>query len=85
MEPIFDVSQKKLATRREQAENQLKERREKFEETLATIQAEIDAYREKELPRNVADIRKIVNQLEEVSKRVNESKEEANVSLYIST
>ena len=49
MDPIFDVSQKRLATRREKIENDLKERIKDFEELLVKYQNEIDTYKDKEV------------------------------------
>lgn len=49
MEPIFEVSQKRLTTRKEKLENDLKERTQKFEALLVEYQNEIDTYREKEV------------------------------------
>lgn len=80
MEPIFEVSQKKLATRRETAENQLKGRRAKFEETISTFQAEVESYQEKELPRNVEEVKKIAALLDDLSERLAKASEEATVS-----
>ena len=80
MEPIFEVSQKKLATRRETAENQLKERRAKFEDTISTFQAEVESYQEKELPRNVEEVKKTAAMLDDLSERLAKASEEATVS-----
>ena len=79
MEPIFEVGQKKLATRRETAESQLKKRRIEFEETISAFQTEADSYRERELPRSVDDIRKTVAALHELTQKIDEAREESNV------
>jgi dynein heavy chain len=49
MDPIFEVSQKRLATRREKSENDLKEKIKQFEELLNEYQTEIDTYKDKEV------------------------------------
>ena len=81
MEPIFEVGQKKLATRREAAENQLKKRRTEFEETIAEFQTEVDSYREKELSRNAEDIRKTFAALNELNDKIDKARAESNVCI----
>ena len=90
MDPIFEVSQKRLVSKREKAENEVKERVQKFEELLVEYQNEVDTYKEKEVSRNSydqfvilyftpEDIRAVVEQLAELSKKLESSKEEAMV------
>ena len=55
MDPIFEVSQKRLVSKREKAENEVKERVQKFEELLVEYQNEVDTYKEKEVSRNSYD------------------------------
>ena len=81
MEPIFEVGQKKLATRREAAENQLKKRRTEFEETIAEFQTEVDSYREKELSRNAEDNRKTFAALNELNDKIDKARAESNVCI----
>lgn len=49
MDPIFEVSQKRLLSRRERAENDLKERMTKFEEQLTEYHNVIETFKEKEV------------------------------------
>ena len=49
MDPIFEVSQKRLLSRRERAENDLKERTTKFEEQLTEYHNVIETFKEKEV------------------------------------
>ena len=49
MDPIFEVSQKRLASRREKAEKDVKDRREEFEQTLKDYEDQIEGLREKEV------------------------------------
>lgn len=55
-------------------------RREKFEQLLNEYQSEVDVYQEKEVPRHLEDIKKVVAQLEQLSENLEKSKEEAMVS-----
>ena len=49
MDPIFEVSQKRLALRREKAENDVKDMLKRFEETLVEYQNEVDSFKDKEV------------------------------------
>ena len=49
MDPIFEVSQKRLTSRREKAENDVKAKRSKFEERLTEYQDQVDSYKDKEV------------------------------------
>ena len=55
-------------------------RREKFEQLLNEYQSETDTYQEKEVLRNLEDIKKVAAQLDQLSKNLEKSKEEAMVS-----
>lgn len=55
-------------------------RRERFEQRLNEYQSAVDVYQEKEVPRHLEDIKKIVAQLDELSDNLERSKEEAMVS-----
>ena len=55
-------------------------RREKFEQLLNDYQSEVDVYQEKEVPRHLEDIKKVVTQLDQLSESLEKSKEEAMVS-----
>ena len=55
-------------------------RREKFEQLLNDYQSEVDIYQEKEVPRHLEDIKKVVTQLDQLSENLEKSKEEAMVS-----
>ena len=55
-------------------------RREKFEQLLNDYQAEVDVYQEKEVPRHLEDIKKVVAQLEQLSQNLEKSKDDAMVS-----
>ncbi len=58
-------------------------RRERFEQKLNDYQSEVDVYQEKEVPRHLEDIKKVVAQLEQLSENLEKSKEEAMVSQEI--
>ena len=47
---------------------------------MSDYQAEVDVYQEKEVPRHLEDIKKVVAQLEQLSQNLEKSKEEAMVS-----
>ena len=54
-------------------------RKAKFEALLEEYQAEVDVFREQEVPRNVEDIRKPVEQLSKLGQRLEAAKDEAMV------
>jgi len=54
-------------------------RKAKFEALLGEYQAEVDVFREQEVPRNVEDIRKPVEQLSNLTQRLEGAKDEAMV------
>ncbi len=49
MEPIFEVSEKRLATKREKSEQEIKERRDKFERTLREYDELVEEFKDKEV------------------------------------
>lgn len=49
---VFDLSQTRMGNRRESAEDELKKRVVKFEETLESYNKEIEAFRKKEVSTN---------------------------------
>ncbi|XP_065898705.1 dynein axonemal heavy chain 3-like isoform X2 [Dysidea avara] len=77
IEPMFEVSQLKLASKREEAELALKNRTKEFMDLLQVYQEEIDTFREKEIPRGVDDIRKVVEQINDLTQRIEGAKEVA--------
>lgn len=77
MEPIFDLSQQRLASRREKAEQQVKDRRERFEALLTEYQSEVDTFREKEVMRQTEEVQKVVQQLEQLGHNLEATKQEA--------
>lgn len=54
-------------------------RRVKFEALLASYQAEVDKFQELEVPRQVEEIKKVVEQLDTLSSNLEAAKEEAMV------
>ena len=55
-------------------------RREEFEKLLADYQAETDTFQEREVPRNLDEIKKVVVQLDQLSESLEKSKDKAMVS-----
>ena len=49
MEPIFDVSEKRLLARRERAEQDVKDKRSAFEQTLKEYEEQVEEFKEKEV------------------------------------
>lgn len=49
MDPIFEVSQKRLLTKKDKSEQELKDKVAKFEELLNEYHSTIESYREKEV------------------------------------
>lgn len=80
MEPIFEVAQQKLNSRREVAEDQVKVRRSEFEAKLEGYQAQVDSFREKEVPRHVEDIEHVIVQLDEFTVALEAARQEVMVS-----
>ncbi|KAL5473898.1 hypothetical protein EMCRGX_G028462 [Ephydatia muelleri] len=77
MEPIFDVSQQRLDSRRERAESELKERRVKFDSLLNDYQNEVDNYKEKEVPRAIEEVKEVLAQLEKLGRDLEAAREES--------
>lgn len=77
MDPIFEVSQGKLVKKREKVEDELKEKRQKFESRLDEYDASVEQFQEKEIPRGVADIRTVVEELVGLGQALEECKNEA--------
>ena len=57
-------------------------RRTKLEKKLSEYQAEVDEFREKEVPRQVEDIKTIISQLDGISDTLEEAKVEAMVCMF---
>ena len=55
-------------------------RREKFEALLSSYQADVDQFREREVPRQLDEINRVVDQLNTLGKDLEASKDEAMVS-----
>ncbi len=55
-------------------------RRAKFEALLASYQTEVDVFQEREVPRQLEEIQKAVEQLDILGRNLEASKEEAMVS-----
>lgn len=49
MDPIFEVSQKRLVARRERAEKEVKEKKEQFEQMLKDFEEQTESFKEKEV------------------------------------
>ena len=49
MDPIFEVSMKRITSKRDRAESEMKERVEEFEQLLTTYQNEVDVLKEKDV------------------------------------
>ena len=77
MEPIFEVSQTRLISRREKASRELRERRNQFVVELSSYQAEVDKYQEKEVPRGLEEIQKVAEELAELGTQLEKAKDEA--------
>ncbi|CAI8006104.1 Dynein heavy chain 3, axonemal, partial [Geodia barretti] len=76
MEPIFEVSQAKMGKKREKVEEELRDRRKRFEARLEEYHATVEQFQEKEIPRSVDDIRSVVEELAGLGVSVEECKAE---------
>ena len=77
MDPIFEVSQARLVKRREKVEEELRERKRRFEERLEEFHSSVEQFREKEIPRAVEEIRSVVAELAQLGEALEECKAEA--------
>ena len=77
MEPIFEVSQARLTGRREKVEQELRTHREQFEARLEEYHAAVEVFQEKEVSRDLEDIRKVAGELQEVGVVLEACKAEA--------
>lgn len=77
MEPIFEVSQSRLAKKREKVEEDLRDRRKRFEARLEEYDTAVEQFQEKEIPRAVDDIRSVVGELAGLGVSLEECKAEA--------
>ena len=76
MEPIFEVSQTRLISRREKASRELRERRNQFVVELSSYQVEVDKYQEKEVPRGLEEIQKVAEELADLGALLEKANEE---------
>ena len=76
MEPIFEVSQAKLVKKREKVEEELRERKKRFEARLEEYHTTVEQLQEKEIPRAVEDIKSVVEELARLGVALEECKTE---------
>ena len=77
MEPIFEVSQTRLVKKREKVEQELRDRRERFEARLDGHHAAVEVFQERELLRSLEDIKTVAGELHELGAALEECKSEA--------
>lgn len=77
MEPIFEVSQTRLVSRREKVEQELRAHQERFEAKLEKYHSAVEMFQEKEMPRSLDDIRSVAKELAEIGVSLEECKTEA--------
>ena len=83
MEPIFEVSQQRLTSKRDVIEDQLKARKASFVQKLEDYQTLVDSFREKEVPRQVEEIGHVIAQLDEFADALEAARQESMVSSVV--